>query len=209
MAGKTQAKAGQGTLTTARKGAKKARATIPDLVVLAVVRERPTHGYEVDRVLQSRDVSDWAPISRPQVYYSLAKAAREGWVAPTKDHGPSEGPERDVYRLTRRGVEVLEQALEREDWANEREVPRFITWLALQHNGHKPAMRRVLEARRRFLKQELAKEEKTLDYLLSSPEVADGVAPVMVRFGIERFRLELRWLEAVDLFLAGRKREAG
>jgi hypothetical protein len=51
------------------------------------------------------------------------------------DRGSPEGPEREVYRLTRKGGEVLSRALERED-----------------------------------------------------SETANGVAPVMVRFGIQRFR---------------------
>ena len=56
--------------------------TTPDLVVLSLLAEKPRHGYEVNQELEWRDVRDWAGISRPQVYYSLAKLARNGMIHP-------------------------------------------------------------------------------------------------------------------------------
>ena len=47
--------------------------TTPDLIALSLLAERPMHGYELTRVLEYRDVEDWAAISKPQVYYSLRK----------------------------------------------------------------------------------------------------------------------------------------
>lgn len=181
------------------------RPTIPDLVVLAVVSERATHGYELARELQNRDVKDWAAISRPQIYYSLAKAAREGWVEPVAPGRLSSGPERDTYKLTRAGARVLAEALARDDWATEREVPRFITWLALQHKGPAQRMRKVVAARRKFVARELERERLTLQALAHDPNVIGEAPHLMVQFGIDRFELELRWLELVDAKLFGAK----
>ena len=51
--------------------------TTPDLVILSLLAERPMHGYEVNVELERRQARDWVAISRPQIYYSLAKLARE------------------------------------------------------------------------------------------------------------------------------------
>ena len=55
--------------------------TLPDLVVLCLLAERPMHGYELNQELERREVRDWAGISRPQVYYSLKKLARSGHLS--------------------------------------------------------------------------------------------------------------------------------
>ena len=53
--------------------------TIPDLVLLSLLAERPMHGYEANLELERRCIRDWAAISRPQVYYSLEKLASGGF----------------------------------------------------------------------------------------------------------------------------------
>ena len=54
------------------------RLTVADLVVLALLHERPMHGYAASAELEYREARDWAGISRPQVYYSLKKLAEQG-----------------------------------------------------------------------------------------------------------------------------------
>src|SRR5437016_6529866 len=56
--------------------ANQTRLTIPDLVILSLLAERPMHGYEVNATLEDRKIRDWAPVSRPQIYYSLEKLAK-------------------------------------------------------------------------------------------------------------------------------------
>src|SRR5258708_32037187 len=57
---------------------KQAILTIPDLVLLSLLAERPMHGYEANLEMERRDIRDWAAISRPQVYYSLEKLGPPG-----------------------------------------------------------------------------------------------------------------------------------
>ncbi|AUX26904.1 uncharacterized protein SOCEGT47_074740 [Sorangium cellulosum] len=179
-------------------------ATIPDAVVLTLLMERPMHGYELIRELDLREVRDWAQISRPQVYYSLRKLANAGWIARTEDNNESGGPEREVYAVTETGERTLAEALDQEHWATEREVPRFVTWLALRHRASPKAMRKVITARRRFLQRELAKEEETLRAIQAEPAQVMDAAGLMVEFGIQRFKLELQWLDTVEQRLLGR-----
>jgi DNA-binding PadR family transcriptional regulator len=60
--------------------AKHSPLTTPDLVLLSLLAERPMHGYQANLELERRQVHDWAGISRPQVYYSLEKLARAGFI---------------------------------------------------------------------------------------------------------------------------------
>src|SRR5215831_13148843 len=77
--------------------------TVPDLVVLSLLAERPMHGYEVIAELERRQIGDWANVSRPQVYYSLDKLVRLGLLHPATDVEPAAGPERRVLTTTASG----------------------------------------------------------------------------------------------------------
>ncbi len=56
--------------------ANQTRLTISDLVILSLLAERPMHGYEVNATLEDRKIREWAPVSRPQIYYSLDKLTK-------------------------------------------------------------------------------------------------------------------------------------
>src|SRR5437016_10103051 len=60
--------------------ANQTRLTIPDLVILSLLAERPMHGYEVNATLENRKIRDWAAVSRPQIYYSLDKLTSLGLI---------------------------------------------------------------------------------------------------------------------------------
>ena len=172
--------------------------TVPDLVLLSLLAEQPMHGYQANLELERRQVQDWAGISRPQVYYSLEKLARLGLVREAGDRDAALGPERRVFTTTARGRNALAIALEREDWATQRERPPFLTWMALSWQAQPTVVRRQLKRRKQFLEQELAREEQTL----SAVELEVGhrfhEAVWMLTLVIEQFRTELRWLEKVE-----------
>src|SRR5712671_4998430 len=77
--------------------------TVPDLVLLSLLAERPMHGYEANLELERRCIRDWAAISRPQVYYSLEKLAAAGFIREKESDAPQAGPERRVLATTAKG----------------------------------------------------------------------------------------------------------
>src|SRR5437764_13862149 len=83
--------------------ANQTRLTIPDLVILSLLAERPMHGYEVNATLEDRKIRDWGPVSRPQVYYSLDKLAKLRLIRVASENSPSAGPERRVLEPTAAG----------------------------------------------------------------------------------------------------------
>ncbi|HET7234555.1 MAG TPA: PadR family transcriptional regulator [Longimicrobium sp.] len=183
------------------------RLTVADLVVLALLHERPMHGYAASAELEYREARDWAGISRPQVYYSLKKLAEQGYVAPAgaTDAGEAAaGPERRVYTPTEKGSEALAAALERPDWAEQRPPPPFLTWMALAHHARPGAVARQVRRRREFLRREAARERETLE---SFGAHGDGEAHVaarlMVELTIRQFEAELAWLDQVEQTLGG------
>ena len=173
---------------------KKTVLTIPDLVLLSLLAERPMHGYEANLELERRCIRDWANISRPQVYYSLEKLAAAGFITQKPGSEPAAGPERAVFATSPRGRAATAEALEREDWTNQRDHPVFPTWIALSWLARPGIFQHQLLRRRKFVEKELAREQETLRSILDEVGHPHHEAVWMVSLMIEQFRTELKWL---------------
>jgi DNA-binding PadR family transcriptional regulator len=177
---------------------KKSSLTIPDLVLLSLLAERAMHGYEANLELERRCIRDWAAISRPQVYYSLEKLAAADFIRKMHSSEPAAGPERTVFETTPKGRIATSDALEREDWTNQRDHPVFPTWIALSWLARPGVFREQLERRRKFVEQELVREKQTLHAILKEVGHAHHEAVWMVSLAIEQFRTELKWLRKLQ-----------
>jgi DNA-binding PadR family transcriptional regulator len=178
--------------------AKKRLLTTPDLVLLSLLAERPMHGYQANLELERRQVRDWAGISRPQVYYSLEKLAGRGFVRIRESDAPAAGPERSVFETTAKGRSALADALERADWATQRDRPPFLTWLALSWQARPDAFEQQLRRRQTFLEKELAREEATLRAVRAEVGHRFHEAVWMLSLAIQQIRTELRWLRKLN-----------
>ncbi|MBS0196791.1 MAG: helix-turn-helix transcriptional regulator [Planctomycetes bacterium] len=178
------------------------RLTLADLVVLAMLTERPTHGYELVAELERREVSDWAAVSRAQIYYSLKKLAGLKLVVAAEDQEPAAGPERDRFRVSAAGRRAMSAALAREHWACQRPPLPFHTWLALVAMDGPGDRRSVLEARARFLDEQIEKEVRTLEAIRNDPGPTQAMALAIVSHAIKVFRLERDLLKRVEPLLA-------
>lgn len=178
--------------------AKRRGLTTPDLILLSLLAERPLHGYQANRELERREVRDWAAISRPQVYYSIEKLARLGFIRAADSQAPASGPERAVFSTTAQGRTALAGALEREDWAAHRERPPFLTWMALSWQARPVVFQRQLQRRRKFLEEQLGREQATLRAIRKETGHPFHEAVWMVTLAIRQFRTELRWVDKVS-----------
>jgi DNA-binding PadR family transcriptional regulator len=180
------------------RNGKRLTLTTPDLVLLSLLAERPMHGYQANLELERRCIRDWAAISRPQVYYSLEKLAAAGFVRAADSNEPAAGPERSVYETTTKGRAAIADALEREDWTIQRDRPAFPTWIALSWLARPGVFQKQLRRRQKFIAEELAREEETLQEILKEVGHSYHEAVWMVSLVIEQFKVELRWLRKLE-----------
>ena len=171
--------------------------TVPDLVVLSLLAERPMHGYEVVAELERRQARDWAGVSRPQVYYSLEKLEGLGLLHLAADEGTAAGPERRVLATTAAGRARLADALEREDWIRARERPAFLAWMALSWLARPGVFADHLRRRRAFLQQAIARERETLAAVEAEVGHRYHEAVWILTLTIAQLETELRWVAKV------------
>src|SRR6478672_2294727 len=177
--------------------ANQTRLTISDLVILSLLAERPMHGYEVNATLEDRNIRDWAPVSRPQIYYSLDKLTKLRLIRTLADDSPSAGPERRVFETTAPGRDRLADALEGTHWVIERVHQPFLIWLALSWQARPRAFRKQLNSRKKFLEERLAEEHATLDDVMNEVGHPYHEAVWMLQLIIEQMETELRWVSRI------------
>ena len=177
------------------------RLTPADLIILAALAEKPTHGYDLVTALVARDAGGQASVSRAQVYYSLKKLLGLALIAAAKDSGPPAGPERERYRLSAAGRRAMAAALSQPQWARERPPIPFHTWLRLVAQADPVDRAAVLRERRAFLDEQIASETARLAELRKEPGRVEAVRIAVVSHAIEVCRLERELLEAVEPML--------
>lgn len=177
--------------------ANQTRLTTPDLVILSLLAERSMHGYEVNATLEDRKIREWAPVSRPQIYYSLDKLTRLGLIRVGLDDSPAAGPERRVFETTAAGRDRLADALEEKHWVHNRVHQPFLIWLALSWQARPRAFRRQLTNRQKLLTERLTEERATLKDVLDEVGHPYHEAVWMLQLVIEQMESELRWIERI------------
>ncbi|MCX6126170.1 MAG: helix-turn-helix transcriptional regulator [Proteobacteria bacterium] len=168
-----------------------------DLVVLSLLAEEPMHGYRIVAELDKRDAKDWAEISRPQVYYSLKKLSKLRFISTATDSDEPQGPERDMFRINKSGMQAMNDALCQNAWAEQRPPPPFLTWMALSSHLSSSSTKKIIEARQEYLLKELDREVKTLEAFGEVSDKMITAGRLMVSLTAEHFRTELKWLEKV------------
>lgn len=171
--------------------------TTPDLVLLSLLAERPMHGYQANALLEFRKVREWAGVSRPQVYYSLDKLAELGLIRSIKTKDESGGPERQVFETTVRGKSALADALERENWTDQKDRPAFITWMALSWQCRPGVVLEQLKRRQKFLLEERAAKRKVLAAVRKEVGHRYHEAVWILSLSLDQIRVELKWLNRV------------
>jgi len=180
-----------------RGPANQTRLTIPDMVILSLLAERPMHGYEVNATLEERQIRDWAPVSRPQIYYSLEKLVRLRLVRVVSSDSPAAGPERRVLETTAAGRKSLADELERKSWVDQQVHQPFLIWLALSWQARPSSFQKQLRAREKLVESRLAEERATLADVLNEVGHPYHEAVWMLELVIEQQEVELVWIRRI------------
>jgi DNA-binding PadR family transcriptional regulator len=185
--------------TTELKATALSELTTADLLVLSLLSERAMHGYELLREFDQQQVTEWARVSRPHVYYALQKLARLGYTEPISEKAKSV-PERGrtVYRVSSSGKVALRKGLGQSSWAKVKAPAPFSTWFGLSIHTSPVLRQKILIDRVAFLKAEIERKRETLKFIHSYESVRAPTGIQLVRLYIEQCSTELRWIEALE-----------
>ena len=78
-----------------------------EMLILALVEERPRHGYEIGKLIEARS-GGRLTFALPTLYPTLLRLEARGWIAGRWVEAPGQR-DRCFYRLTPRGRRVLKR----------------------------------------------------------------------------------------------------
>lgn len=81
--------------------------TPAELTILGLLIERPSHGYDLERVIGERGIREWTDLGFSSIYYVLTKLRAKGCVE--AEPGPS-AKSRRVYTATAEGRRAAVEA---------------------------------------------------------------------------------------------------
>lgn len=81
-----------------------------DLVVLGMLKQEPLSAYDIQKLVEYRNISRWVKISTPSIYKKVIQLEEKGYIKGTT---VKEGkmPEKVVYSLTEAGDRAFEKLM--------------------------------------------------------------------------------------------------
>ena len=81
-----------------------------DLIVLGMLKKEPMRAYDIQKLVEYRNISKWVKISTPSIYKKTVQLEKKGFV---KGSIVKEGkmPEKVIYSLTDAGQEEFEKLM--------------------------------------------------------------------------------------------------
>jgi len=169
-----------------------------DILILAMLRERPHHGYEIKKAID-RSMAGMVSLNNKTLYLTLKRFEDAGAV--TREVQLQAGkPPRHIYQLTDRGVELLTAYLRDFGPEQARVDAEFFTRVSFFDFLEVPERREILQQRLAYL-------EACMAYVRSLHQIAEDdedyvrsivLTPVHARrvlaFQTERIRDEVTWI---------------
>ena len=81
-----------------------------DLIVLGMLKKEPLSAYDLQKLVEYRNISKWVKISTPSIYKKVIQLEEKGYIS---SHIEREGkmPEKSVYSLTEKGKRQFEKLM--------------------------------------------------------------------------------------------------
>ena len=78
-----------------------------DLIVLGILNDQALSGYDIQKIVEYRNISKWVKISTPSIYKKVIQLQKKGYIKGTT---VKEGkmPEKEIYTLTMSGKQEFE-----------------------------------------------------------------------------------------------------
>jgi DNA-binding PadR family transcriptional regulator len=169
------------------------------LAVLAVVRERPVHPYEMASVLRARGKDQDMPIKWGSLYTVVGNLEKHGLIEVAGSERSGARPERTVYRITDAGREELADWVRELLGTPEREQPRFEAGLSVLGVLPPAEATALLRARRAALQSQVDGQRAAL------AETAEDVPRIFLvedEYDLAIRAAELTWLDGLLAELA-------
>ena len=164
------------------------------LTVLCLLRERPMHPYEMQRLIRERKKDEFLDLKRGSLYHAIERLRRAGLIEAVRTSREGRRPERTVYRLTEDGGRELLAWL-RELLANPaRDPTQFFAGLSFLPLLEPDDVLEQLDTRAGLLEAQVAELDAVLKTM--TPRIGRLVL-LEVEYARAVRRAELKWVRSL------------
>jgi DNA-binding PadR family transcriptional regulator len=167
-------------------------------VLLALLAEEPSHGYQLRARLQLALGPLAEALNAGHVYVTLTRLEKARLVT-SERHGQPDRPDRKVYELTAAGQARVAEWLADTSWPKPAPAEFHLKLVAAAAAGIADPVR-LVDGQRHALLAELAAVQRAA---LAEPH--DSIAGLLLEGVVLRLQADLRWLEACAGYWTARK----
>jgi DNA-binding PadR family transcriptional regulator len=169
-------------------------------VVLALLAKEPSHGYELRARLRDALGPIGEAMNAGQIYVTLGRLEKAGFVSCEREPGLPDRPDRKVYGLTPVGQQRVGEWLTDVSWPGPAPT-EFHLKLVAAAAGRLADPLTIVDAQRRELLRVLRDTQRAA---IQEPE---GTAAALLLEGVAlRLQADLRWLEACERHWSSRRK---
>jgi DNA-binding PadR family transcriptional regulator len=162
--------------------------------VLALLRERPMHGYEMFQTLIARHEDRIVKVRPGSLYHVVYRLAEENLIRPMTIGRAGNRPERTTYEITDTGTTTLTQRVRELVATPVNEFPQFVVALTEIHNLDRDTAVDALGSRIAALEDNIA-ELRACKRVSTAP----GIYLVALDYLLATTKAQVNWLrEFVD-----------
>lgn len=164
-----------------------------ELALLSLLAEQPCHGYQVEQLIEERNMRDWTEIGFSSIYRILNKLKAEELVTGQIQPAEGRGPARKVYQLTEKGRTAWQQAALRALAQPERQYTSFL--LGLDNLAALP-YQQALKAIEDYLAQQRSVYQHLDRAVKQHPMREDFFISAFFDYLFHTLKAEIDWLDA-------------
>jgi DNA-binding PadR family transcriptional regulator len=165
-----------------------------ELALLCLLAEKPRHAYEIEQVIEARNMRDWTEIGFSSIYRILSKLEESGWLTGGMLPPEGRGPARKVYTLTTTGKKAWQQAALHNLAKPDRKFSSFL--LGLDSLGALPA-EEALDAVRTYLTDQQTIYDQLIQAVENHPMREDFYIGVFFDYLLNQLAAEIEWLKGL------------
>src|SRR6516165_12364733 len=126
------------------------------LTVLGLLRVRPMHPYEMQRLIRQWHKDEFLELKRGSLYHAIERLRNQGWIDVVEITRDGRRPERTVYRITEAGERQMRAWLQEMLAKPVREPTQFFAALSFLPHLTPEDVQAQLQERTNLLREEIA-----------------------------------------------------
>ena len=161
-------------------------------VVLAMLAKEPSHGYELRARLRDALGPLGEGMNAGQVYVTLTRLEKAGFLQVETSHAGADGSDRKVYALTAQGHQRVTEWMAEVSWAKPDLAEFHLKLIAAASAGLADPLT-IVDTQRRELLRRLRDAQRAA---MAEPD--RSAAALLLEGIVLRLQADLRWLEACE-----------